>query len=1136
MTSQMEPGKLGLSKDKKELLDLLLKEKGIQTPQANPITRRGPDVPPPLSFAQERLWVLYQMEPDSAYYNIPFGLRLSGVLDVAALEASLTTILERHEVLRAIFPMVNGQPAYRYLPHQPMRLPITDLSGLPEAQRQAGMQHLAADEAQRHFKLESGPLLRAQLIKMSDIEHVLLLTVHHIVADGISYSVFMRELNALYAAHRACKPSPLPGLPFQFADFAHWQRNWMQGEVLEKQLAYWQQRLGGLATLELPLDKPRPAVQTYTGKRQSVTLPQAMAEGLRALSRKQGVSLYATMLAAFQVLLGKYAGQDDVVVGSPVAGRNYQGIENLVGLFINTLVLRADLSENPSFENLLTQVHRTVLEAYEHQDLPFEKLVEVMRPERDLSRTPLFQVLFNFQNSLVVNMQMDGVSVRLLEQPSGIAKFDLTMDVNEVDDKITVALEYNVDLFHEDTIRRMLGHFQNLLSAALADPRQPVRSLPLMTETERKQIVVDWNANRTEYPREASIAALFESQAAKTPDTIALTFAGQGMTYRELNERANRLAHLLRAQGLTAGEMVGVCLERSPELIVALLAVLKAGGAYLPLDAGYPKERLAYMLADTKAPLLLTAQALLGSLPEHSARVICLDQDADTILAQPAENVPSEATGSSLAYVMYTSGSTGTIKGVTVPQRAVVRLVKNNTFITIAPDDVFLQLAPVSFDASTLEIWASLLNGCRLAIFPPHAPTLSELGDVIAQNGVTILWLTAGLFHQMVDENIRGLAGLRQLLAGGDVLSVPHVEKVLRQFPGLRLINGYGPTENTTFTCCYPVTQPEQISGSLPIGRPIANTQVYVLDRWMQPVPVGVVGELYAGGDGLATGYLNQPELTAERFIANPFSADPNDRLYKTGDLVRYLPDGAIEFLGRNDLQVKVRGFRVELGEIETVLSAHPLIQTAAIVVREDRPNDKSLAAFLVPAGRAPSFTELTSYLRKKLPEYMIPSAFTTLTELPLNPNGKVDRRALAEMGKAAQAEKTGYVAPRTPVEAQLVAIWEDVMQQEKIGVDDNFFELGGHSLLAMRIISRMQETFQVPLSLRLIYEAHTVAEMAEKVVALQNGETGDMDGEIGRLDRGADGDEALLADLDQLSDEEVDALLEQMLSKTETK
>jgi amino acid adenylation domain-containing protein len=1074
-----------LSPEKRALLEQrLLKEKA--TVVASPsIPRRGEITPCPLSFAQQRLWFLDQFEPASPLYNISQVVRLHGLLNVNALQKTLDALVARHEALRTTFAVVDGTPVQVIALSRKVELAVHNLREELMEEREAVLHRVLTEETQRPFDLTRDVMLRATVFHLAEQEHVLLLVMHHIASDGWSMGIFFRELTVCYTAFVNGQSLSLPPLPIQYADYAVWQRQWLQGEELAKQVAYWRRQLAGMPSLlELPTDYPRPAVQTYHGTRYHFLFTRSLANSLTALSRQEGVTLFMLLLAAFQVLLQRYTRQEDIVVGSPIAGRTRAETEGLIGFFVNTLVLRTDCAGNPTFRELLRRVREVALEAYAHQDLPFERLVEEVQPERTLSYSPLCQVIFALQNAPSHALELAGLTISPVEIDTGTAKFDLSLFLREEEDGLRGTLEYNTDLFEAATVRRMREHYQTLLAGIVANPDERIATLPLLTAIERQQLLVEWNTTQTASPRAACIQQLFEAQVARTPEAVAVVYGEQHLTYHELNCRANQLAHYLRTLGVGPEVLVGLCVERSLEMIVGVLGTLKAGGAYVPLDPTYPQERLAFMLTDTQAPVLLTQAGVVERLPKHGARVVCLDTGWARIAQEETMNPLCQTTADSLAYVIYTSGSTGTPKGTCIPHRGVVRLVKHTNYLPFNAKEVFLQFAPLSFDASTFEIWGSLLNGARLVLFPAYAPSLEELGQFAHQHGITTLWLTAPLFHQMVDNQLEKLQGIRYLLAGGDVLSVSHVQQALTALPSCRLINGYGPTENTTFTCCYSITEPRQCEPTVPIGRPIANTQVYILDAHLQPVPIGVPGEIYIGGDGLARGYLNRPELTAERFLLHPFSPTSGARLYRTGDLARYRPDGNIEFLGRLDHQVKLRGFRVELGEIEAVFTQHPAVREVVVVVREDTPGDKRLVAYVVSAqAQFPTISELRSFLQGKLPEYMVPALFVFLKALPLTPNGKVDRRALPRPDSTRPELETGYVTPQTPIEETVAGIWAEVLKVERVGIHDNFFALGGHSLLATQVISRIRTICQVDLPLRSLFEKPTVAGLSAVIM-----------------------------------------------------
>ena len=1078
-----------LSPQRRALYELLLKKKHSESLSRTRITPRAPGSnSSSLSFAQQRLWLVDQLEPGNAMYNSPVALRLTGCLNVVALERTLSEIVRRHEALRTTFSVIDDRPVQVIAPPSALTLPIVDVSELPKEERETKARRLAAEEAQRPFSLSEGPLLRASLVRLGAEEHIALFTLHHIISDAWSTSIFVREMGALYEAFLNDQPSPLAELPIQYADFAVWQHEWLREETLAAEVAYWRNQLAGAPpTLELPTDHPRPAMQSYRGAIVTWMFPASLTNSLREFSKREGFTLFMTLLGAFEVLLYRYTGQNDIVVGTPIAGRNRGEVENLIGFFINTLVLRTKLAGKASFRELLRQVREVALEAYTHQDLPFDKLVEELNPERSLSHTPVFQVLFALQNVQRETLELPGLTLARLGTDNKTTRTDLFLNLIETQNTIIGNLQYNTDLFDEATIQRIQMHFQQLLESVIENPDSQISHLTLLTDHEKQQQLITWNDTTVEYGRHLTLPELFEAQAAATPEAVALSYQEEQVTYAELNRRANQVAHYLRESGVGLETSVGLCFERSIEMVVALLGVVKAGGAYVPLDPQYPQERLAFMLQDAGIGVLLTqshlAEAGIGRLAGHQTRVVEIEKESEQISQRMVENPAVAAMADNLAYVMYTSGSTGTPKGVAVTHRGVTRLVCKTNYASFAADEVFLQLAPASFDASTFEIWGALLNGARLAIMPDGQASLAEIGAALREYQVTTMWLTAGLFHQMVDEQLEALLGLRQLLAGGDVLGVLQVRRFLEAAGGKsRLINGYGPTENTTFTCCHVMAEPRAIWSSVPIGQPVSNTQAYVLDNELQVVPVGVIGELYIGGDGLARGYWNRPEQTGEKFIPHPFSRVPGARLYRTGDSVRYLPDGHLEFIGRADEQVKLRGFRIELGEIESVLSAQEGVQECVVVVREDVPGDKRLVAYVVSdeATEAVDSGVLRASLKKVLPEYMMPSAFVTLAELPLTPAGKIDRKQLPVPDQNWSGAGPGYVAPCTPVEEMLCGIWERVLRVERVGVYDNFFELGGHSLLATQIISRLKEAFQIEIPLRTLFEAPTVAEFSE--------------------------------------------------------
>jgi amino acid adenylation domain-containing protein len=1072
-----------------------------------------------LSFAQQRLWFLDQWQPGTGVYNIAAAMRLSGPLDGAALERSLREIVRRHEVLRTTFPSARGQPAQVIAQDLPLRLPLTDLGGLPEGEREAEARRLAAEVARAPFDLACGPLLRVKLVRLGDEEHLFLVAMHHIVSDGWSIGVLNREVAALYGAYAAGGESPLPELPLQYADYAAWQRRRLQGAALQEQLDYWRGRLAGApAALDLPTDRPRPAAPSYRGATLRFELPGSFAEAARALARREGCTLYMVLLAAFQALLHRYSGQDDFCVGTPIAGRGRPEAEGLVGCFVNTLVLRGDLSGDPSFAELLGRAREACLGAYAHQDVPFERLVEELQPKRDRSRSPLFQVMFALQNAPQQALELAGLRLAPWDIDTATSKFDLTLRLAEWEGGLRGELEYSTELYEPGTAERLVGHYRALLEGATADPGRRVSELPLPTRPELDQLSA-WNDTRVDYPREHLLHRLVQEQTRCSPEATAVTCEGRSLTYRQLERRAALLAGRLAALGVGPDARVGVCMERSCELAVALLGVLQAGGAYVPLDPDYPAERLAFMLADAAPAVLLTQPRLAGRLPQHAAEVLCLDLGwgAGADAAAPPEPA---VTPESLAYVIYTSGSTGRPKGAMNTHRGICnRLLWMQQQYRLGPADCVLQKTPFSFDVSVWEFFWPLLAGARLVLARPGGhKDPAYLAGLIHDERVTVCHFVPSMLRAFLLEPglERRCAGLRDVMCSGEALPYELQARFFARL-GCRLHNLYGPTEaavDVTYWECRR-GDPRRL---VPIGRPVANTQMYVLDRHDRPLPVGVPGELYIGGVQLARGYLNRPGLTAERFITHPELG----RLYRTGDVGCWLADGALEYLGRTDHQVKLRGCRIELGEVEAALAQHPGVREAVAAAREDAPGDQRLVAYLVPGAAAGvSAEELRAFLRGKLPEQAVPSAFVVLDSLPLSPNGKVDRKALPAPERARPELEEAYVAPQGPVEEEVARVWAEVLGVERVGAQDNFFVLGGHSLLATQVLSHLRQAFPVNIPLHRLFEEPTVANLARAITEGQ-----------GKSSRGRLGDvveeEQLLSQLDELSDEEIDSLLSQ--------
>jgi amino acid adenylation domain-containing protein len=1031
----------------------LLDEMGEEQADIIPVADREGKLP--LSFAQERLWFLGQLEPDSTAYNMPLALRMKGELSVAALENSLNAIVSRQKGLRTHFTLYQGKP-FQIIEDMTIELKQDDLSMLTSEMLEDEVKARIDAEALQPFDLNTGPLLRCSLLRLSDHEHVLLLTMHHVISDGWSLGILFRELGACYEAFSRGEQPALAELPVQYADFAVWQREWLSGEVLASQMAYWREKLEDLSTLNLPTDFPRPAVQTYTGSSEKMTLDAELSKRLKTLSRQASVTLFMTLLGGFSVLMHRYSGQEDIVLGSPIANRNRSELEDLIGFFVNSLVIRTDISGNPSFRELVQRVNRTALDAYEHQDLPFEKLVDEIQPERDLSHNPLFQVMFSLQNAPVDSLGLKGLTIESVSRKVKVSVFDLECHVLERGDGLGVVFVYNTDLFDASTIRRMLEHYRNLLQSIAAQPDRHISELPMLSQHEQQQLI-DWNQTAIDYPRDKTVLELFEQQVARTPDSIAVVFAGKSLSYDQLNKRANKLAHHLRARGVGPEVMVGIYMERCLEMVIGLTGILKAGGAYVPLDLDYPALRIAFMLKDAQLPVLLTMSSLKEKLPSFEGEQVCLDTDWAAIENESKVNPDVEVSADNLAYVIYTSGSTGTPKGVQVQHGGLMNLVSwHRRVYDVGPTDRATHLAGLGFDASVWELWPYLASGASLYLVSDErrlAP--AGLWSWMAEQGITLSFLPTQLAEAALREPIPEDLKLRVLLTGGDRL---HGGLVKKPVP-FRLVNHYGPTENSVVTTC---TDIDVCSPETPaIGRPIDNVQVYILDKGLQPVPVGVWGELYIGGESLARDYLNQPKLTAEKFIPNPFSDDPQAHIYATGDNVRYRSDGNIEFLGRIDNQVKIRGFRIELGEIEAVLSQHDNIGDCAVLIYEDLQGNKNIAAYFV-SDSSFSTLSLRNYLRKKLPNNMIPTLLTKLDEIPVTPNGKTDYKTLASYTEGKTIRDSVYHSPETPAEKKIASIWDALLNVDRIGVGDNFFDIGGHSLLIIQAKSAIEKELGV--------------------------------------------------------------------------
>jgi amino acid adenylation domain-containing protein len=1034
----------------------------------------------PLSTTQSRMWIFTQFEEGIAY-NIPLAFRIEGQLNTTALEQSLTEIVRRHEALRTIFPVLEGVPMQRILPPAPVPLPRIQLSD-SGTDIESQIHHLTQQEAQRPFHLSQEIPLRTTLLQLGEQTHILMLTIHHIAADGWSLEVWQRELSTLYTAYCQNAPSPLVELPIQYADFAHWQEEWLKGEVISQQLTYWQQQLAEMPPLlELPTDRPRPPIQSFQGETEFFTISPELTHQLKALGQQNGATLFMTILGAFAVLLSRYSRQSQVVIGSPVANRNRPEIEPLIGFFINLLALPIELSGNPTFLELLQRVRQTSLNAYAHQELPFNQLVEALQPARNQSHSPLFQVMFVLQNAPGEPLQLPDLNITSLPIETGTTKYDLTLILTETASGMMAELEYSSVLFDRSTMQRFIGHLLVLLEGIVSNPQARLSDLPILTAAEQHQLLVEWNDTQVSYPQDQCIHQLFEQQVERTPDAIAVVFEGTKLTYRELNNRANQLAHYLQSLGVKPDSLVGISVNRSLEMVIGLLAILKAGGAYVPLDPSYPADRVAYILSNSEANCLLTTSDLLATLPQEETRFICLDTEWAVISQQPESNPDSEVKPDNLSYVIFTSGSTGKPKGVQICHQSLVNFITSMQHEPgLMAGDRLLAVTTISFDIHTLEMYLPLSVGATI-ILASRDMTIDgrQLINEMSKYDVNVMQATPATWRMLLLSDWQGSPNLK-VICGGEAMPRELANRLLAKV-GV-LWNIYGPTETTVWSTAYQVTASRPSANEdapESIGRPIANTQTYVLDSLLQPVPIGVIGELYIGGDGVARGYLKRPDLNAASFLANPFKSD--SRIYKTGDLARYLPDGNIEYLGRIDNQVKIRGFRIEIGEIENVLDKHPDVEQGVVVVREDAPGNKQLVAYFVVSGQSsPSIQELRQFLKVSLPDYMIPAVFVMLEALPLTPNGKVDRRALpAPDNVRSDAEKT-FVAPRNELEIQLINIWQNVLGIQPIGIDDNFFELGGNSFIALRLMAEIEKISGKNLPLSLLFQKQTIAGFAD--------------------------------------------------------
>jgi amino acid adenylation domain-containing protein len=1039
-----------------------------------------------LSFSQERLWFLYQLEPQNISYNIFIGARFKGEIRVDLLEASLAEIIQRHESLRTTFVELDGQPIQLISPTPQLEFHVEDFQSISPKGRLDRAHEWIVQEIQRPFDLSKGPLFRAALAHLDSYEYIFMATMHHITADGWSFGIFFKEFGEIYQSLARGEALCLPELPIQYADFAYSQRLWLQSRVIDPHLEYWKSKLANTPVLQLPADRPRAVSQQHIGSRRWFKFPEHLKERVYEFSKDQGVTPFMTLLAVFKVLLHKYSGQRDFAVGTPVANRNSSELEGVFGFFVNTLVLRDEILEEQHFAAFLKSVKETTLDAMAHQDAPFEKVVEAANPDRDMSYSPLFQVMFAFQNFPWSDSRIEGLTISLENIDAGTAMFDLSLYMWEMKNQLEGFLEYDSGMFDDATIERMEGHFKILLGSVVSAPETNISELPILTATERHQILVNWNQTDVNYPKTQCYQQLFAEQAQRTPEATTIICGDAKLSYKELNSRANQVARYLRRLGAGPGNVVGIYVDRTLDMAVGLLGILKAGSAYTPLDPSFPKDRIEYMLEDCNAGLLLTQKELSDNIKDFSGVKVSIDADWNKIAEEDSSDLVIQANSENLAYIIYTSGSTGKPKGVQISHQAL-----NNFLYSMmetpgaTPQDTILSVTTMSFDIFGLELFMPLLNGGRVVI-AEREDTLdgARLAALVEKHGVTIMQATPSTWRIMLEAGWKGKKGLK-ILCGGEAFPKDLIDPLLERCD--ELWNMYGPTETTIWSTIFRI---ESSKTPVLVGLPIGNTQTYILDQNLHPLPVGLVGELHIGGDGLSHGYLNRPDLTAEKFIPNPFSKDPAALMYKTGDLARYRSDGMIECLGRVDNQVKLRGFRIELGEIEARIKDIESIKNSVVVIREDHPGDKRLVAYYVAReNQKVSITDLTGYLRTKLPEYMVPQQFVSLEKIPLTPNGKVDRKALPKPD-GTEVLKRNYVPPQSETEIVVSEIWKQVLKIEKPSIQDNFFELGGHSLLLAQVLNKIRQNIVENVPMIVLFQYPTIASLSKYLYGRQTDRT----------------------------------------------
>ena len=1093
------------------------------------------------SFGQQRLWFLDQLEPGTAAYNLPRAFRITGPLDVGILQQALNAVVKRHSSLRTVFESVNGECRQVVLSSLKIDISVVDLTNSAESFREAEGLRIISEEGKKPFDLSHGPLLRCLLVQLDRERYIFLLVLHHIIVDGWSISILFRELTGCYASLLKSQPVSLPELPIQYPEFAQWQRESMSGDILEGQLEYWKRKLASCPfVLDLPIDYARPAVASWHGATEEITLNRDVLAKLKAIAKSENCTLFMVAMAAFQSLLWRYTSQESIVVGTPVAARNEIEFESMVGLFVNTLVFRSDFSGDLTFRDLLRQVRGFAIDSYSHQDLPFEKLVESLVPQRSLDIHPLFQVMFTFQNIPKQVFEIPGLSIKEIGFESGIAKFDLSVEVWD-DGEFHCQFEYRTDLFEQATIRRMLEHFENLIRAATENPDSRIAELKLIGDRERAQVLAEWNRTAVDYPRNLSIPRAFENQVDRTPNATALIYGEKRWTYGEVNRAANRLAHSLAKNSIRRGSLVGVFLERSPEMVIALLAILKSGAAYVPLDPLYPEERTRVLLTDAALPAVITHSSLKHLLPGEATNLFLVDNE-EQLRHEPTTNVANSIASEDRAYVIYTSGSTGVPKGVEGTHRASMnRFSWMWRTYPFQPGEVCCQKTNLTFVDSIWEIFGPLLAGVPNVIVPQETVRDPQLFlDLLAREQVSRIVVVPSQLRAILEhapDLSERVPNLKFWSCSGEVLPTDLAKRFREAYPGAMMLNIYGSSEVAADASSHEISE-RDLASSVAIGKPISNTQIYLVDQYSQAVPIGIPGEIYIGGDGLALGYLNRPELTAQRFVQNWLAPELSPRLYRTGDLGRWRSSGDIEYLGRVDTQIKLRGMRIELGEIESILASHPAVQQAVVLVKGEAEQQKLSAYVVVKSADAiPTAPELRRYVRSKLPEHMIPAEYCQVDVLPLLPSGKVNRPALLQGGGKALQEGQAWVGPRNDTEAQLAAIWSELLKVQNIGAEQNFFELGGHSLLVLQMTARIRRSLEVELPARAVFEAPTIAALALEVErARASGATVRMPELKRRQPLATDASrEQLLAQLDNLSPAELQTVLQRVLGNKPT-